>query len=160
MSPHPRLRLLAALSLVLAATGCGMFSGPRAPASPAVDAASGSLVVLYHVRLGEDEAGFTDHSVYLNGARVGRVNAGEELRLYVGPGATELSIQPEMRWLGSPRANPLKYSIETGKGAGAPPRYMRYRTASGQARMTPIAGTVLPDRELVPVTEQDYQARN
>jgi hypothetical protein len=157
---NTRTRLLAAVSLALVAAGCGMFSGPGTPAPLLADAQSGSLVVLYHVRLGEAEDGFTDHTVYLNGARVGRVNAGQELRLHVGPGATELSIQPEMRWLGSPRANPLKYSIETGKGSHASPRYMRYRTASGQARLTPVAGTVLPDRELGPVTELDYQARN
>lgn len=158
---NTRTRLLAALSFTLVAAGCGMFSGSSAPATPlSSDAVSSSLVVLYHVHLGDDEPGFTDHSVYLNGTRVGRVNAGEELRLQVGPGVSELSIQPETRWLGSPRGEPLKYSIETPKAGSAPLRYMRYRTAVGQARMTPVAGTVLANRELGPVTELDYNARN
>lgn len=157
---HTRTRLLAALSLALVAAGCGMFSGSPAPATPLSDAASSSLVVLYHVHLGDEDTGFTDHSVYLNGTRVGRVNAGEELRLQVAPGVSELSIRPETRWLGSPRGEPLKYSIETPKTRSAPLRYMRYRTAVGQARLTPVAGTVLADRELGPVTELDYNNRN
>lgn len=157
---HTRTRLLAALSLALVAAGCGMFSGSPAPTTTVSDAAGSALVVLYHVHLGDDDPGFTDHSVYLNGTRVGRVNAGEELRVQVAPGVSELSIRPETRWLGSPRGEPLKYSIETPKAGGVPLRYMRYRTAIGQARLTPVAGTVLADRELGPVTELDYNARN
>ncbi|WP_374562297.1 hypothetical protein [Ideonella sp.] len=156
---NSRLRLLAALSFALVAGGCGMFSGARGPAASPADPSTGSVVVLYHVHLGVDEESFTDHTVYLNGERVGRLNAGEELRLQVGPGISELKILPAMRWLGSTRQDPLKYSIETPKGATAT-RYMRYRTASGEARITPVTGAVLADRELTPVTELEYSARN
>ncbi|MFZ5550106.1 MAG: hypothetical protein ACOZJX_15540 [Pseudomonadota bacterium] len=158
---NTRTRLLAALSLTLVAAGCGMFSSSSGSSRlPTPDAAGSSLVVLYHVHLGDADTSFTDHNVYLDGTRVGRVNAGEELRLQVGPGISELSIQPATRWLGSAQGEPLKYSIETPKGPSAPIRYMRYRTAVGQARMVPVAGTVLADRELGPVTELDYNARN
>lgn len=160
MNFRPRPRLLAALSLALVAAGCGLFSGSGSRPAPTLDATSSSLVVLYHVHLGDADTSFTDHNVYLDGTRVGRVNAGEELRLQVAPGVSELSIQPATRWLGSPQGEPLKYSIETPKTQAVPIRYMRYRTAVGQARMVPLAGTVLADRELEPVSEQDYNARN
>jgi len=153
-----RPRLLAALSLALVAGGCGMFSGSKNADTPPIDPSTASLVVLYHVHLGDtDDEGFTDHNVYLNGTRVGRVNAGEELRLRVEPGVSELSIRPEMRWLGSTRQDPLKYSLQMAKGST---RYLRYRTASGEGRITPTAGAVLADRELTPVTELEYGARN
>jgi hypothetical protein len=152
-----RLLLLAALSLTLAVAGCGMFSGSKSQAAPPTAPSTGSLVVLYHVHLGADDDDFTDHNVYLNGTRVGRLNPGEELRVQVGAGISELSIRPEMRWLGSSRQDALKYSIEAGKGSM---RYLRYRTASGLGRMTPVPGTVLADRDLTPVTELEYSARN
>jgi len=158
MTTRHRLPLLAALSFALVSAGCGMFSGSKAPLPP-IDPSTGSLVVLYHVHLGDNEESFTDHNVYLNGTRVGRLNAGEELRLPVAPGVTELSIHPEAKWLGTTRQDPLKYSVETAKGKGSI-RYLRYRTATGQGRFTPIAGTVLADRELSPVTELEYGARN
>jgi hypothetical protein len=151
-----RSRHLAALSLTLVAAGCGMFSEspPRAtvPTEP-----STASVVLYHVHLGTDDDDFTDHNVYLNGTRVGRLNAGEELRLQAAPGVNQLNIIPEMRWLGSTRQDPLKYSIELTHGST---RYLRYRTASGEGRILPTTGTILADRELSPVTEQEYTARN
>ena len=154
-----RLRLVAALSLSLVAAGCGMFSGSRSAATPPVDPSTASLVVLYHVHLGDvDDEGFTDHNVYLNGTRVGRLNAGEELRLRVEPGVSQLNILPEARWLGIGRQDPLKYSIEMAKGSTT--RYLRYRTASGYGRITLTAGAVLADRELSPVTELEYSARN
>jgi hypothetical protein len=153
-----RLRLLAALSITLVSAGCGMFSGSRPPAPP-VDPSTGSMVVLYHVHLGDsDDETFTDHNVYLNGTRVGRLNAGEEMRLPVAPGISEVSIVPEMKWIGSTRHAPLKYSVEMAKGGAA--RYLRYRTASGQGRIVPLTGVILADRDLTPVTEQEYSARN
>jgi hypothetical protein len=38
-------------------------------------------------------------------------------------------------------------------------RHIRYRTAVGQARMDPTTGAVYADRELGPVSEQDYANR-
>jgi hypothetical protein len=152
-----RLRHLAALSLTLVAAGCGMFSeSPNRAALPS-DLSTASVVVLYHVHLGTDDEDFTDHNVYLDGKRVGRLNAGEELRLHVAPGVSQLNILPEMRWLGSTRQDPLKYSLEMAKGST---RYLRYRTASGEGRMLPTTSAVLADRELSTVSEQEYSARN
>ena len=125
---------------------------------PPIDPSAGSLVVLYHVHLGDNEETFTNHNVYLNGTRVGRLNAGEELRLQVQPGISEVSILPEAKWLGSTRQDPLKYSVEMGKGGQV--KYLRYRTATGPARIVPVSGAVLADRELSPVTELEYGARN
>jgi hypothetical protein len=69
-----------------------------------------------------------------------------------------VSIVPEMKWIGSTRHAPLKYSVEMAKGGAA--RYLRYRTASGQGRIVPLTGVILADRDLTPVTEQEYSARN
>jgi hypothetical protein len=155
-----RTRLLAAPSLVLlalVAAGCGMFtsSGPAPATAP--DPSTASVVVLYHVHLGEAAGDFTDHNVYLDGQQVGRLNEGEELRLRLAPGLTELSIRPETRWLGTARQEALKYSLEMAKGST---RYLRYRTSTGQGRIAPISGTVYADRELSLVTEREYDARN
>ncbi|MFO1338753.1 MAG: hypothetical protein U1F53_11055 [Burkholderiaceae bacterium] len=141
--------------LALAASGCGLFSGPR-PAEPMPDPATGVTLVLYHVHLGEPAEGYTDHVVYLDGASVGRVNEGEELRLHVAPGVRELRIQPEARWLGGAQQAPLKYSLQLAKGST---RYLRYRTATAAGRLTAPAGTVYLDRELDAVGEQDYGAK-
>lgn len=154
-----RLLLLAALPLALSVAGCGMFSGSKAQAEAPIDPSAGALVVLYHVHLGVDEDDFTDHVVYLNGTKIGRLNAGEELRVPVGPGITELSVLPQLRWIGTSRQEPLKYSIETPR-QGAAPKYLRYRTASGEARIAPTTGAVMADRELLPVSELEYSARN
>ena len=155
--PTSRFRLLAALSLTLVAAGCGMFSGSQTQSKLPPDLSTASLVVLYHVHLGVDEDDFTDHIVYLNGTKVGRLNKGEELRLQVAPGVSQLNIIPEMRWLGSTRQDPLKYNLELAKGST---RYLRYRTASGEGRILPTGGAVLADRDLSPVTEPEYDARN
>lgn len=135
-----------------------MFSGSKA-AAPPLDLSTASVVVLYHVHLGDDDdETFTDHNVYLNGKRAGRLNAGEELRLHVEPGINEVSILPEMKWIGSTRHAPLKYSVEMTRNGAA--RYLRYRTASGQGRIVPLTGAILADRDLTPVTEREYSARN
>jgi hypothetical protein len=110
-------------------------------------------VELYHTHLGVDEDDFTDHNVHLNGTKIGRLNAGEELRVPVGPDITELSVLPQLHWIGTSRQEPLKYSVET-------PKYLRYRTASGEARIAPTTGTIMADRELLPVSEQGYNAKN
>ena len=142
--------------LALAVSGCGMFSSPR-PAEPMPDPATGVTLVLYHVHLGEPaDEGFTDHVVYLDGASVGRVNDGEELRLHTTPGVHELRIQPEARWLGGARQAPLKYSLQLAKGTI---RYLRYRTATGAGRLTAPPGQVYLDRELDAVGEPDYSAK-
>lgn len=153
-----RLALLAALSFTLATAGCGMLSGSKPAAAP-IDPSTGAVVVLYHVHLGANDDGFTDHNVYVNGAKIGRLNAGEELRVPVGPGVTELSIQPQMRWLGTAQQTTLKYSVETAK-QGSTTRYLRYRTANGQGRITPSSSNVLPDRDLAPTSESEYAGKN
>ena len=149
-----RLRLLAPLAVAALAAGCSFMSQP-APA-PMADAATAATVVLYRVNLGDPGDDFTNHNVHLDGAPVGRLNAQEELLLKVAPGVHELRVQPEMKLLGRTRGEPLKYSLQLAPGAT---RHMRYRTAAGPARIDAGSGTVYADRELGPVSEQDYAAR-
>jgi hypothetical protein len=149
-----RLRLLSPLAVAALAAGCGFMSQPAPATMP--DAATAATVVLYRVNLGDPGDDFTNHNVYLDGAPVGRLNAEEELLLKVTPGVHELRVQPEMKLLGRARGEPLKYSLQLTPGAT---RHMRYRTAAGQARIDTGTGTVYADRELGPVSEQDYAAR-
>jgi hypothetical protein len=151
-----RTRPVAALSLALVAGGCGMFSGPPAPA-PMPDPAGQSVVVLYHVHLGPPADDFTDHNVYIDGTKVGRLNEGEELRLRIAPGVRQLNIRPETRWLGFERRDPIKYSLQIPQGAT---NYLRYRTTIGEGRVAPVTGTVFNDRELSLVTQLEYDAKN
>ena len=149
-----RLRLLAPLALAALAAGCSYMS-PPAPA-PMPEASTAAPVVRYRVPLGDPGDDFTNHNVYLDGALVGRLNADEELLLKVAPGVHELRVQPEMKLLGRAQGEPLKYSLQLTPGST---RHMRYRTAAGQARMDAGTGSVYADRELGPVSEQDYAAR-
>ncbi|MEK8029245.1 hypothetical protein AACH06_00305 [Ideonella sp. DXS29W] len=154
--------LLAAVSLALLTSGCSTLSNKisefRAKPAETLEPSTSTVVVLYHVHLGSDDEDFTDHNVYLNGNKVGRLNAGEELRIQVSLGISELNIRPELRWLGTTRYDAVKYSLQITKDAST--RYLRYRTAAGEGRYTPVAGQVLADRELVPVTELEYNTRN
>lgn len=156
MNIRTRFVAAAGLSLIaLAVTGCGMFSGPR-PAEPMPDPTTGAAVVLYHVHLGDADEGFVDHNVYLDGAPVGRLNDGEELRLQVAAGVHDLRILPEARWLGGARQAPVQYSLQLTKGST---RYLRYRTATGAGRIAPVTGAVYLDREINAVSEPDYSAK-
>lgn len=146
--------LMVALSSMLMVAGCGMFHGSQ-PAPSLPDPASAVTLVVYHVHLGDKPDDFTDHIVYLDGASMGRLNDGEELRLKVAPGVHELRVQPELMWVGGARQEPVKYSLELAKGTT---RYVRYRTAVGEGRLT-TSGFVIMDRELHSVTEQDYTGK-
>ena len=152
-----RTRLVVALSLSLVAAGCGMFSESRPAPAPMLEPGSDAVVVLYHVHLGPASDEWVDHNVYIDGAKVGRLNEGEELRLRVAPGVRQLNVQPETRWLGFTRRDPIKYSLQAFQGAR---HYLRYRTTVGEGRVAPVTGTVFNDRELSLVTEREYDARN
>jgi len=152
-----RTHLVAALSIALVAAGCGMFSESRPAPAPTAEPGSNAVVVLFHVHLGDASDEWVDHNVYVDGTKVGRLNEGEELRLRVAPGVRQLNIQPETRWLGFTRRDPVKYSLQAFKGTKT---YLRYRTTIGEGRIAPVTGTVFNDRELSLVTEREYDARN
>jgi hypothetical protein len=149
-----RRHLLVPLAIAALAAGCS-FTGPSTPA-PLPEASTAATVVVYRAHLGDPGDAFINHNVYLDGAHVGRLNAGEELLLKVAPGVHELNVRPEMKLLGRASGEPLKYSLQLTPGST---RYLRYRTAAGQARMDTATGTVYADRELGPVSEQEYAAR-
>ena len=137
------------------AAGCSLI-GPSPNPAPLADASTAATLVLYRVHLGDPGDDFTNHNVYLDGASVGRLNANEELLLKVAPGVHELSVRPQTKLVGSARQDPLKYSLQLAPGST---RHLRYRTAAGQARMDAATGAVYADRELGPVSEQDYANR-
>lgn len=152
-----RIRLFAALSIALLAAGCGLFSESRPAPAPMLEPGSDAVVVLFHTHLGEPADDWTtDHNVYIDDVRVGRLNEGEELRLRIAPGVRQLNIRHETMWLGSARKDPIKYNLQAAKGST---HYLRYRTSTGQGRIAPITGTVYADRELSLVTEREYDAR-
>jgi hypothetical protein len=150
-----RFHLLAIVASAWLVAGCSLMGASSGPA-PMADASTAATLVLYRAHLGDPGDDFTNHNVYLDGAPVGRLNAEEELLLKVAPGVHELSVRPETKLVGSARQDALKYSLQLTAGST---RHMRYRTAAGPARMDAATGAVYADRELGPVSEQDYTAR-
>ncbi len=151
-----RIRLLAAASLALALAGCGLWPGARPAGPPTPASSTDATLVLYRVHLGPDRDDDLEHAVTLDGAPVGRLDPAGELRLTLAAGLHELSVRPVTTWLGTPRQDALKYSLELAPGTT---RYLRYRTASGAGRLAPQAGVVLADRALDSVSELEYAAR-